>query len=316
MDFSFYYHMNGMEEMVEILPFIMLYLGVFAVAYLIGLVFQLAQYIFRSLGLYTIARRRGLRRAWLVWIPFGCDWIVGSIVDQYQYLSRGEVSGKRKILLGLRLAVFACGLVLIGMAIAFVIRSSASGGNMLVAPAIGMVLVFLAMAVTSVVLTVFWHICRYHLYQSCDPKNGVAYMVLGLVFPVLDAVFGSYFRQAETEGIRIEADIDLPERMQVDVVELSTVFANALENAIHAVRGLPPEQRVIRCRCIRHPQLMFRVANPCAGSVRFDEDGLPLGEDGAPGIGSRSIAAYCAKHGAYCDYRVEQGWFTLQIVQP
>lgn len=189
MDFSFYYHMNGMEEMVEILPFIMLYLGVFAVAYLIGLVFQLAQYIFRSLGLYTIARRRGLRRAWLVWIPFGCDWIVGSIVDQYQYLSRGKVSGKRKILLGLRLAVFACGLVLIGMAIAFVIRSSASGGNMLVAPAIGMVLVFLAMAVTSVVLTVFWHICRYHLYQSCDPKNGVAYMVLGLVFPVLDAVF-------------------------------------------------------------------------------------------------------------------------------
>ena len=134
--------------------------------------------------------------------------------------------------------------------------------------------------------------------------------------PVLDAVFGSYFRQAEAEGIRIEADIDLPERMQVDVVELSTVFANALENAIHAVRGLPPEQRVIRCRCIRHPQLMFRVANPCAGSVRFDEDGLPLGEDGAPGIGSRSIAAYCAKHGAYCDYRVEQGWFTLQIVQP
>ncbi|MBQ8647972.1 MAG: GHKL domain-containing protein [Oscillospiraceae bacterium] len=134
--------------------------------------------------------------------------------------------------------------------------------------------------------------------------------------PVLDAVFGSYFRQAEKEGIRIEAEIDLPEEMQVDVVELSTVFANALENAIHAVRSLPEDKRVIRCRCLRRPQLMFRVSNPCAGPVRFDEDGLPLGAGGRPGIGSRSIAAYCDKYGAYCDYRAENGWFCIQIVQP
>lgn len=54
--------------------------------------------------------------------------------------------------------------------------------------------------------------------------------------PVLDAVFAAYFRQAELEHILIEADMDIPDDLHVDAAELSTVFANALENAIHAVR--------------------------------------------------------------------------------
>lgn len=134
--------------------------------------------------------------------------------------------------------------------------------------------------------------------------------------PVLDAVFAFYFRQAETEGIRIEADMNIPVQLHIDAAELSTVFANALENAIHAVRRLPEAERVIRCKCIQYPQLMFRVSNPYAGEVRFDENHRPMTEHQAHGIGTRSIAAYCEKHGAFCEYQAENGWFTVQIIQP
>lgn len=95
----------------------------------------------------------------------------------------------------------------------------------------------------------------------------------------------------------------------------STVFANALENAIYAVHQLPPEQRVIRCKCIRHPQLMFRVSTPYHGEVEFDQKGFPVVPDTSHGLGTRSIAAYCEKHGASCEYRTRNGWFTIQIVQ-
>lgn len=134
--------------------------------------------------------------------------------------------------------------------------------------------------------------------------------------PVLDAVFTSYFRQAEAEHVRVEADMDIPVELHVDAAELSTVFANALENAIHAVRQLPEGERVIRCKCIRYPKLMLRVSNPYAGKVRFDDRGRPMAAGPDHGIGTRSIAAYCEKHGAYCDYKAENGWFTIQIVQP
>lgn len=133
--------------------------------------------------------------------------------------------------------------------------------------------------------------------------------------PVLDAVFSAYFRKAEAEGIRIEADMGIPADLPVDAVELSTVFANALENAIHAVSKLPQEQRVIRCRCICQPQLMFYVSNPYTGKVKFDENNRPVADSTLHGIGTHSIAAYCEKHGAVCEYSAENGWFSIQIVQ-
>lgn len=134
--------------------------------------------------------------------------------------------------------------------------------------------------------------------------------------PVLDAVFSFYFGKAKTENIRIEADLDLPEDLHVDAAELSTVFANALENAIHAVMKLPDDKRIICCKCIHSPQLMFRVSNPFSGEIAFGPEGFPAVKNEPHGIGSRSIDAYCKKHGAFCDYKAEKGWFTIQIIQP
>ena len=133
---------------------------------------------------------------------------------------------------------------------------------------------------------------------------------------VLDAMFAAYFATAEAEGIRLEASLDVPEKLDVSAAELSTVFANALENAIQAVRPLPEERRVIRCECIRRPQLMFSVSNPYEGEVRFDDEGRPVAAKQGHGFGTASIAAYCEKHGAFCDYAAEDGWFTLRMVQP
>lgn len=134
--------------------------------------------------------------------------------------------------------------------------------------------------------------------------------------PVLDAVFAAYFRQAEAEGIRIEADLDIPKDLHVDAAELSIVFANALDNAISAAKQLPLSERVIICKCIRYPQLMFRVSNPFIGTVHFDSNGRPVAKTKNHGIGTRSITAYCEKYGAFCEYKAENGWFTVQIVQP
>ena len=133
---------------------------------------------------------------------------------------------------------------------------------------------------------------------------------------VLDAIFSYYFTQAKKRGIKVEAALDIPEHLETDATELSTVFANALENAIHAVETLPKEYRIIRCKCIRHPKLMFRASNPYRGEIKWSADGLPLPADKPAGTGCRSIAAYCERHGAWCDYKVKDGWFTIQLTQP
>lgn len=132
--------------------------------------------------------------------------------------------------------------------------------------------------------------------------------------PVLDAVFSSYLEQARRQGIQVEASLAIPEALPVDALELSAVFANALENAIHACACLPEGQRKIVCRCLNRPQLMFEVANPYSGQVSFDAGGLPVSTRRGHGIGTRSIAAFCEKHGALCSYEAKDGWFRLRVV--
>ena len=131
--------------------------------------------------------------------------------------------------------------------------------------------------------------------------------------PLLDAVFSSYFAQARQQGIRVKATLTLPEQLPVAPAELSTVFSNALENAIRACAALPEEQREIVCTCISHPSLMFEIANPYQGNIRFDKAGLPIARDPGHGIGTRSIAAFCKKHDACCVYEARDGWFRLRI---
>ena len=58
----------------------------------------------------------------------------------------------------------------------------------------------------------------------------------------------------------------------------------------------------------------WRWANPCAGPVDFDGEGLPLSEKTGHGLGSRSIRAFCQKHGALCRFEYRDGWFTLRII--
>ncbi len=132
--------------------------------------------------------------------------------------------------------------------------------------------------------------------------------------PILDAVLTAYFKNAEEKGIRIKCDLAVPSEMSVDTAELSVVFANAIENAMHACEKLPSEQRFIEIRALSHPKFMFQISNPYGGEVKTDDKGIPISTESGHGFGTRSIVAFCDKYDAYYEFRAEDGIFTLRIV--
>ena len=131
---------------------------------------------------------------------------------------------------------------------------------------------------------------------------------------VLDAIFSYYFKMAEDRGIVVEHSLQVPDPLPVEDAELSVVIANALENAIHACEKLAPDVRFIKCRCIEHPQFMLQFSNSFDGKISLDEQGVPVNEEKDHGIGTRSIRAFCEKHNALVDYKIEDGIFALRIV--
>lgn len=131
----------------------------------------------------------------------------------------------------------------------------------------------------------------------------------------LDALLTYYLKKVGQQGIEIETKLDIPQELPVDVVELSTVFANAIENACTACNKIKEDgEKKIELKCISTPQFIFEIANTYQEEIRFDKDGRPISGEEGHGIGTRSIAAFAERHGAVLDYKVTKDRFCLRIL--
>ena len=169
-------------------------LGIILVIYLailaISLLFSLVSYILGSVGMHSIANRRGIRHGWLSWIPLGNAWILGSISDQFQYVVKGKIRNRRKVLLGLNIAAVVLTipvevvLIFIGRYIEKMVAFSTFDPAQALPVIIAVVVFGLAMLVISVINMVHTYIAYYNLFFSCTPDDAVLFLVLSILFPV------------------------------------------------------------------------------------------------------------------------------------
>lgn len=178
---SMYYDYPGMDAAESLLGGVAGFaLVFFLVFYLLMFAFCILSYVLTSLGMYTIAKRRGIYNAWLSWIPVGSVWIMGSISDQYQYVVKGKVCNRRKVLLGLSIATLLMIVPVIFGAILAATGTVGAGVGMAI-----ILLAYLAMVVLSIILMVFEYITLYDLFASCNPSNAVLYLVLTILVGVV-----------------------------------------------------------------------------------------------------------------------------------
>lgn len=179
MGYDYYsYAYSGTEDMAAFGGLIV----VLILFYVLMMAFSVVCYVLQALGMYSIAKRRGIHKPWLAWIPVVNMWLLGSISDQYQYVVKGKVRNRRKVLLGLNIALYAMLILVYASAIALPFLgngAAALGGTVLL-----MVLCALAMLVLSVLMVVWQYIALYDLYASCDPGNAVLYLVLSILVNV------------------------------------------------------------------------------------------------------------------------------------
>lgn len=159
----------------------------------------LVAYILEALALYTIAKRRGIKKSWLAWIPVVNVWILGSLSDQYRYVTKREVKNKRKWMLGLKILVLVLAVIMVVLLVAYIVNTVdwnqfAYGvdddylgellinifGTLLGATAVTLLFLGLPMAVVAILLQVLRWVCIYDVLRSCDPKNHKVYFWVSL----------------------------------------------------------------------------------------------------------------------------------------
>ena len=143
---------------------------------------SIAVYVFTALSLYTIARRRGISAPWLAWVPVARLWVLGSLSDQYRYLTQGQIRHKRiSLLVWTGASWVLTGGIVVG-AIAAI--AGASVGAVLTVLCLA-----LAVVCAAIVYVVLYFMALYDVYASCDPQNAALYLVLSIFFRFLVPVF-------------------------------------------------------------------------------------------------------------------------------
>ena len=165
--------------------------GILLILWFLAMGFSVVSYVLNAVGMYRIAKRRGIHHAWLAWVPIGCNWLLGSVSDHYQYVTKQKVTSRRKILLILSLILVAVTLVYAGAIVALVLTAEGASGQtagMILSVAL-LAISYLAMMGLAIAITVFCYIAYYDLFRSCKPKYDVLFLVLGILFNVTLAFF-------------------------------------------------------------------------------------------------------------------------------
>ena len=136
----------------------------------------------------------------------------------------------------------------------------------------------------------------------------------------VNAVLASYIGRAKQQDIRVTVKARIPQELPVDEIDICTILANALDNAIVACRE-NENDRWIELTSALHDNGNFSIdiRNACDTPVEFDKDGMPVSHKGeGHGLGLKSINAVVQKYNGLlrCTYENRVFRFSAALFQP
>lgn len=137
---------------------------------------------------------------------------------------------------------------------------------------------------------------------------------------VLDTVLSGKAMYCAKHDISMNCVVDGTLLSKMEVMDICSLFGNALDNAIECVEALDaPEKRLVRVAvCAQQGLTLLRFENYCDTPLQF-EDGTPRttkGDWGYHGYGVKSIRSIAEKYGGSMTIRTQDNWFRLCILLP
>lgn len=134
----------------------------------------------------------------------------------------------------------------------------------------------------------------------------------------VNAVLAAYIGRAKQQDIRVEVKARIPQELPVDEIDICTIMANVLDNAIDACQE---DGRWIELSSALHDNGNFSIdiRNACDTPVEFGKDGMPVSHKGdGHGLGIKSINAIVKKYNGMlrctCENKVFR--FSTVLFQP
>lgn len=134
-------------------------------------------------------------------------------------------------------------------------------------------------------------------------------------FLPIDSILSAKMKHAAEEGIKIESEIVLPEVIKVDLIELSIVIANLLDNGIEAVTTLSSEKRKIKFQLRSHGNyIAIQTENETDNQTFVGICKTTKFKKEVHGYGLQSVREIVEKYDGTMDIYCNSGLFKLQLM--
>ena len=131
-----------------------------------------------------------------------------------------------------------------------------------------------------------------------------------------DSVVGYYWALAKRENIPYSVQIDLPECLPVDEINLCLVLSNLLENALEASLRTAPARRRIKLTAYLHGNslALIQVENTYDGVIREKGGVFQSSKRKGDGVGLQSVCHIAEKSGGASTVTYQDGVFRARVM--
>ena len=170
--------MSSVNSDIAFTLFYAVYMGTF---YAITIAFSVLSYILTGKSLSAIARRRGIDKPWLAWVPVGNMWLLGCISDQYRYVTYGEQTNRRTKLMWYDIAVLSDALLILIIAVSMVVTEAMNmSEDVVIAMGMLMMIPYFVLIPLAVLVSILSYKCYSDLFRSCDPDKSLVYLLVSI----------------------------------------------------------------------------------------------------------------------------------------
>lgn len=133
---------------------------------------------------------------------------------------------------------------------------------------------------------------------------------------IVNELLSIYTSRCSKLGFKLRVRAVVPERFPMEETDLTSLVANALENAVEAQENVAAEKRAVQVELTYDGRkLKLMTKNPCASEISFKEDGLPVSTRPVQsGIGTAQIKAIAEKYGGVASFAKSGEQFIVKAV--
>lgn len=132
----------------------------------------------------------------------------------------------------------------------------------------------------------------------------------------LDIIIRDKAKVAQERKIDFSAVISFEAGSFIEPLDISTVFGNALDNAIEASEKLPEDMRLVTVRANRVRNILIIIVENNTASTSIETTGTTKKDTFAHGFGLSNLKNAVEKYDGQCSTKLENGTFTLKIAIP